>query len=489
MTQLIWPTAKDALAHCLGSAHAPLRFNPTEHVLNRLAFGPTPGHRAWIAKHGIDAWFVAQVSAGRSQPIYAGNAKVAAVGPLLKLNPADLRDWLTNNGDEYGWDAMDQLTRVTVGLQAWSSAQLYEVLVDFFSNHLNVANHRGDLWVTRHTHDRDVVRKYALGTYTDMLLASARNPAMLNYLTLADSTKSHVNENYGRELLELHTVGLHYTESDVVNAAKALTGRTLDEHQHYLFDDYIHPTGPLKVLAWTHPNADATQGEAVGDSLLRYLAAHPATAQRLATKLCQRLVSDTPSAALVNAVAQAYLEYGTAIVPMVRTIFHSTEFWQSRGMKVKRPFENVVSTIRALAITPSNYEKALETLHWVGRSVDHLPLEWPAPNGYPDVAAAWRSSGDLLRLWDYHLGFVGGWFDGLPKPSPAALWGTPATSGAALAALTKRLTGTYWSSTHLAVLQTFLGEPASTPMSRSKLQWMFEPVAGVILHGPHHALR
>jgi hypothetical protein len=120
----------------------------------------------------------------------------------------------------------------------------------------------------------------------------------------------------------------------------------------------------------------------------------------------------------------------------------------------------------------------------------NCPLDWPAPNGYPDVAAAWRSSGTLLRSWEYHLGTVGGWWDGLGGANVDALYGgTPANSGDAIKRLTKRLTGMTWSSTHLAVLQTFLDEPASTPMSQSVLRWWGEPLAAVILDGPHHALR
>src|SRR5919112_1268803 len=131
---------------------------------------------------------------------------------------------LAANGNEYGWEAMDQLTRVTLGLQAWSRGQVYETAVDFFANHLNVANHSDGVWTTRHTMDRDVIRRHALGSYVNLLLASARNPAMLRYLSLASSTKSAINENHGRELLELHTVGIgNYTEADVQNSARILT--------------------------------------------------------------------------------------------------------------------------------------------------------------------------------------------------------------------------------------------------------------------------
>jgi hypothetical protein len=486
----VWPTIAGAVAHARRVATAPLTWDPTGHLLSRFSFGPTASTGAYVRAHGADAWYKAQVSYAGTYRGYGGNKYVAAQGTLLGKSPYDVRQWLKARGDEYGWEAMDQLTRVTIGLQAWSPAQLYETLVDFFSNHLNVPNHNGDVWNTRPAYDRDVIRRHAAGSFTDMLLASARHPAMLIYLNLAESTKTAVNENYGRELLELHTVGRHYTESDVKNAAKLLTGRTVDDNQHYLFDDYIHGTGAVRILGFTHANASAAGGERAGDDLLRYLAAHPYTAQNLAQKLCVRFVSDSPSATLVNAVAKAYRDHKTQILPMISTILRSTEFWESRGRKVRRPAENLLATIRVLGVTPSDYGKALRTLHWMSYDIGHVPLDWPAPNGYPDVAAAWRSAGTLLSLWDYHLGLAGGWWDGLRKVPVTSLYGgAPANSGDAVNRLAKGLTGMTWSATHRAVLQKFLDEPSSTTMANSVLRWWAEPLAAVILDSPHHALR
>jgi uncharacterized protein (DUF1800 family) len=486
----IWPTIAGAIKHANRTAVAPLTWDPANHVLSRFTFGPTASSRNYVKKYGADAWFAHEVGLATTYRGYAGNAHVAAQGPLLSKSPYDVRQWLKAQGNEYGWTAMDQLTRVTLGLQAWSAAQLYETLVDFFSNHLNVANHNGDVWNTRHAYDRDVIRRYATDSFTNMLLASAKHPAMLIYLNLAESTKTAVNENYGRELLELHTVGLHYTESDVKNTAKLLTGRTVDANQHYLFDDYIHATGPVKVLGFAHVNSTASGGEKAGDDLLRYLAAHPYTAQHLARKLCIRFVSDRPSSTLVNAVAKAYRDSKTKILPMVSTILHSTEFWESRGRKVRRPTENLIATIRTLGLGVSDWGQAVQTLHWMTADMGHCPLDWPAPNGYPDLATAWRSSGTLLDVWQSHLGMADGWWGGIrPADIDALYGGTPTTSGDAVNRLTKRLTGVTWSSTHRAVLQDFLGESAATPMSQSVLRWWAVPLTAVILDGPHHALR
>jgi hypothetical protein len=191
----IWPTAALAQRHARHTAQAPLVWNPVDHLLSRFAYGPDAASRAWVNAHGADAWFSHQIGLGRQRPVYEANPSVAHVGPLLSKSPVAVRAWLYSQGNQYGWTAMDQLSRVTLGLQAYSGAQLYETVVDFFGNHLNVANHNGDLWNTRHTMDRDVIRKHAFGSFTEMLLASARNPAMLMFLNLAESNKTAINEN------------------------------------------------------------------------------------------------------------------------------------------------------------------------------------------------------------------------------------------------------------------------------------------------------
>lgn len=487
---LIWPTMTEAVAHATHTAKAPLTWDPASHLLSRLTFGATPADRAWVAKNGVNAWYLAQVAAGTTYRGYLGSASVAAQGPLLSKTPWDVRQYLKSTGDEYGWEAMNQLSRVTLGLQAWSRAQLYETLVDVFSNHLNVSNHSDSVWCTRPAYDRDVIRKYVLGSFTDMLLASAKHPAMLTYLNLADSTKRAVNENYGRELLELHTVGLSYTEADVKDTAKLLTGRGVDEFSNYVYRPDNHPTGVVRVLGFAHANSAVGDGGPAGDALITYLAKHPATAQRLARKMCVRYVSDNPSAALITAVANAYLANGTKIVPMLTTILHSTEFWQSRGAKVRRPTENLIATVRVLGSGVASMDKALSTLHWMSANIGHRPLDWPSPDGYPDVAGSWRSSGTLLTLWNFHLGLAGDWWDGFAKSDKKALYGPGVTtSGQAISLLTKRLTGMTFAATHQAALQTFVGEPATTPIAKSRLNWLLVPLIGVILDGPHHALR
>ena len=188
-------------------------------------------------------------------------------------------------------------------------------------------------------------------------------------------------------------------------------------------------------------------------------------------------------------MARAYLGNGTKIMPMVKTILHSNEFWESRGAKVRRPAENVIATIRAFDARVADYGKATQALHWITSSMNNVPLDWPAPNGYPDVATAWRSAGNLLTEWNIHLGLAGGWWDGFTDPDVASLYRGATTSGEAVARLTKALTGMTFSSAHLSALQAFLREPASTALANSTLRWLAYPLAALILDAPHHALR
>lgn len=157
---------------------------------------------------------------------------------------------------------------------------------------------------------------------------------------------------------------------------------------------------------------------------------------------------------------------------------------------MRRPAENVVATVRTTGVGVSDLEGALDTLHWVTAQMGNTPLEWPTPDGYPDLASAWRSAGTLLHTWDMHLGIAGGWWNGLRAANIAALYaGVPANSGDAIVRLGRTLTGTTLSTTHRTVLQTFLGESATTAMPDSILRWWDSALAAIILDGPHHALR
>jgi uncharacterized protein (DUF1800 family) len=396
--------------------------DPVVHLLRRTTHGPTPALVADVHAQGIDAWLDAQL-APESLDDAAADAAWAAF-PLASADGPTLRASLPR----YSWDGAIDYGRATLARQIWSQRQLYEVMVDFWANHLNVATPSPGMWDVGGPYQRDVIRANALGSYTDMLVASARHPAMLHYLTGVWSTRQSVNENYGRELLELHTVGVGsgYTEDDVRNSAYILTGRTVVVGDQgpgvvntFLYDPAKHWTGPVRVLDFAHDNATPEGGLELGDAYIRHLAGLPATAQTIARKLAVRFVADVPPQTLVDRLAQAYLDSGTAIVPVLRVLFRSAEFWAAVGQKVRRPAENVVASVRVLGVRPgADTRKGVDGFYQWCTGMGHRPLAWIAPNGYPDVQAAWRSASGYLGAWNVHRHLMTNWAQGLTYVPP-----------------------------------------------------------------------
>jgi uncharacterized protein (DUF1800 family) len=227
-----------------------------------------------------------------------------------------------------------------------------------------------------------VIRAHALGKFSDMLRASAKHPAMLTYLNNAESTKDNPNENYGRELLELHTVGLDagYTEDEMRTSALILTGLGVHWYDEvddgtFHYDAENHYTGSVKVLGWSSKNASASNGLTVALDYVDYLAHHPSTARRISTKLCQRFVSDTPPAALVDEMAATYRHNDTAIAPVLRVLFNSNAFHAAKGQKVLRPMQDVISTLRILGIEPgaNDGDDGTGGLYWLIESMSDAP--------------------------------------------------------------------------------------------------------------------
>jgi uncharacterized protein (DUF1800 family) len=248
------------------------------------------------------------------------------------------------------------------------------------------------------------------------------------FLNNASSTKAAPNENLGRELLELHTVGLHYTEADVKSSSRILTGYRADVwwpsfRSYYSAAD--HWTGPVKVLGFSHTNR-AADGRAATAAYLSYLAHHPLTARRIAQRLCVRFVSDTPSVGLVNTVARAYLAHGTAIRPTLQAMVTHPEFLASYGKKVRTPIDDYVATVRALGIrmtAPKTDNSFVNAMYWQYRDLGQAPYEWPAPNGFPQENAAWTSAGRILTSVSAHRELAAHWWPTKDAsfPSTAAL--------------------------------------------------------------------
>jgi len=408
------------------------------------------------------------------------------------------------NIDMYSWDSMYALGQGTLALAAWSTRQLFEVTCEFWSNHLNVACPSDGAWDNRADYDRAVIRANAFGKFSDMLLASANHPAMLQYLNNADSTKRHPNENYGRELLELHTVGVDagYTEVDVANSARIMTGWTVDDEGEAMYRSDWHATGAVKVMDFTHANT-SRNGQAVVEQYVKWLARRPQTARRLATKLCIRFVSDNPPDALVGRVASIYLANDTAIVPMLREIFASDEFWAASGAKIRRPYEDVVASIRAAGhkILPASSSAAdrrygVQAYYWMVSELQQAPLAWHPPTGYPDVASAWGSADMTLGRINAHRTIVEGWWPSdtmVDFKQPASLLPSPLpkTYGDLLDAVSRRLIQTTLPSSHRTAILAFFGKTsASTLASNAEIvSWRAGTLAALILDSPVHAVR
>ena len=409
----------------------------------------------------------------------------------------------------YSWDVMQALGQYTLAMATWSSRQLLEVMVEFWSNHLNVASPSDGVWDSRQDYDRRVIRPHALGKYSAMLAASAAHPAMLAYLNQAESTRMAPNENYGRELLELHTVGVHagYSEAMVLDSARLMTGYTIqfDERRprfgEYRYDPSIHWRGHVRVLGFSHSNTTA-DGRAVVGTYLDYLAHHPATARSIARKLAVRFVSDEPTQALVNHLASVYLASDTAIAPVLRALFVSREFAAADGAKVRRPYEDLVATLRALGyrLLPRHAgaqarRKGPEALYWIASSLQQAPLAWTQPDGYPDTADAWGAAGGLLHRWNMHQSLAGGWWpakDRILVPQlPSLLPRTLTTYGALIASLAARLTGEHLPARDAATVLAFLGKAPNDHVHAGDpaVTWDLVRTVALLLDTANHELR
>jgi hypothetical protein len=479
--------AAEAAAKAKPRYTTPLSRDPVLHLLRRATFGPPGPDVAEVRREGIDAWLDRQLDPGQVPDDALDLALVAF--PLLGMSTPELRATLNDNNR---WDAMYQLGQATLARQVWSHRQLFEVMVDFWSNHLNMTNPSSSGWDTRTVADREVVRKHAMGRFSAMLRASARSPAMLRYLDNASSHKNNVNENYGRELLELHTVGIDggYTEADVRNSAYLMTGRTVTEDGLFTYDANRHWTGRVKVLKFTHANGSPAKGFEVGEAYLSYLAKHPATARNIARKLAVRFVADNPPPTLVDRLAKAYLDNDTAIVPVLRVLFRSLEFWISTGLKVRRPLENFVAAARAVGVEPAaGVREAVEEMYRQTERLGQAPLAWGPPNGYPDVAGAWSSAHAMLGIWNSHRALIQGRYVGVRTPRAGDLAApVPGKAGRYLDKLARRLVFQPLQAREKKALLTYLGAGEGTGVN-ANLGNRVQDVAALVLDSVYHALR
>ncbi len=475
-----------------GSAFVPPDLNL--HLLRRATYGPTPGTLESLRNRGRAAWLNDQL---HPNTIDDGSCQhlINERFPQLSWSMTEAQNKIPKKEH---WEYMISLSMATIARAVWSKRQLYEVMCEFWSNHLNVTAPADGVWYARIDYDRTVIRAHALGRFEDMLVASAQHPAMLIYLNNAESTKVEPNENYGRELLELHTVGLgaSYTEVDMRDSTLIMTGFGINPSTGlFRYDGYAHHTGDVKVMDFEDSNPTGAGGQDVGLRYLRYLANHPSTARHIAYKLCRRFVSDDPDPTLVDALAQTYLDNDTAIAPVLMQLFTSATFADSVGDKLRRPFEDITATLRILGYQPEDSGvTGMRTLYWVCNEVGHAPMGWDLPDGYPDDAASWQSAGTTLNRWNRHLSLAGHWAPkSLRQPALRTLLPRklPKTYGGMVDDLAKRLVFRTLTKDHKQVVLTLLERRADDPFTAkdADANYRMAPAVAIILDSPYHGTR
>jgi len=455
------------------------------HALNRLAYGPQPGEIEQVRKMGLEKWIDQQLNPnsiddsalearldryptlrmssdklvekfpqpneaakkeGLSKEEYQEKQREKARAAIERIDPLN-----PNAAAEQQLAKIVGPQRIVVELSMakldraiYSNRQLEAVMEDFWFNHFNVfAGKNQDRWLLT-AYTRDTIRPHTLGKFQDLLLATAKSPAMLVYLdnwlsadpiaakrmqeelamrrrrfegifgppmprqpggavqASAKKQERGLNENYGREVMELHTLGVDggYTQQDVIEMAKCLTGWTVHaprKDPDFFFDDRIHTAGKKLVLGRTFNYGGMKDGE----EALKMLANNPSTAKFISTKLARHFVSDNPPPALVDRMAETYRTSNGDIRAVLKTMIYSPEFWSKEAYraKVKQPFELAASTARALG---AEVDVTLPLAQWVGRMGEPLFQAQP-PTGYSDKSETWVNTGALLNRLNFAL--------------------------------------------------------------------------------------
>jgi uncharacterized protein (DUF1800 family) len=394
------------------------------HFLNRTSFGPTREELEKLQQLGITEYLHQQLSPEQIPDSVVAD-RVAEL-KTMRLSSRELLELYPQAAvaQAKGMDMaqMQGPRQVILELQlarliraVYSRRQLYEVMVDFWSNHFNIFAGKGaDRWLST-SYDRDTIRPNALGRFKDLLTATAQSPAMLFYLDnwMSVSPQSQaaqrgpnnrrrgINENYAREVMELHTLGVDggYTQKDIQEVARCFTGWTIERPRgqgEFRFEQRFHDNGAKTVLG-THIAAGG--GMEDGLKVIDILANHSATAKFIATKLARRFVADDPPAAVVSKASAVFQQSGGDIASVVRAIIDSPEFFSGEFYqgKVKKPLEYVASALR---VTNAETKITHPLLRYLNRMGEPLFLAQP-PTGHPDLGASWISPDMLLTRMNF----------------------------------------------------------------------------------------
>jgi uncharacterized protein (DUF1800 family) len=482
------------------------------HWARRLTYGISAPALKELKTMGREAYLEKQLTI-RPDPVVEA---VSARYPLLTMSTTQLKQLFDANDkkpDDQKLDYMateDQLVEMKIIRSVWSTNQLFEKVHEVWQAYVHVPIGDKTRLLTA-DYDRNVVRKYAFGKFSDMLQAVIMHPAMLVYLDQPESNgnakladgRPAINENLARELLELFSVGAldpitgkpnYDGRLDVVQSAYALSGLTVDRDTLTTkFDPDMRYRGALKVMTWKHPNTNPEQGPAVIKSLISYLAHHPATARTVATAFARHFVSDTPRPQLIAKLAAEFTRAGTDIKPMLRALFASEDFRKSVGQKYRTGWEFLAATLRATqsridpnapdAIAkPQGTIQGVRDLRYQVEQAAGGPHGRATPDGQPDFQAAWLSGKGLLDRWNQNGITAGGYWKGITVPSGLTLAGDPANQAGLVANLTRQLIGQTLQPGFVTALHQSVGSPSTT--AASKVQDM-PTVVRTVLSAPH----
>ena len=365
-------------------------------LLRRITYGPTEADVTQIETLGFDAYLDQQLA----YEDIDDSACNALLTPYISLNmqPRDLNKLRSEVPYE-------ELAEAKIVRSLYSKRQLYEKMVEFWTDHFNIYFHKVGFLKT--VDDRVVIRTHALGNFYNMLHASAISPAMLVYLDNDPSSKEDPNENYARELMELHTMGVKggYSQEDVRQVARCLTGwgvkwwpdNAPDKWMFY-FDKYQHYNGPKRVL-----NQDIPAGGGIkdGQTVLNIIQKRRSTAEFISTKMIKFLLRPDPSPELIKQVADVFQTTKGDIRAMIKVILTQDNI-ANAPLKFKRPFHLVISALRQSNAKITDYTKIREALDEMG----HFPFDWAPPNGYPDAMPFW--AGFMLPRWNFVFSLMDG---------------------------------------------------------------------------------
>lgn len=460
------------------------------HLLSRFTFGATPGEIDAVVQEGLEKWFDKQLKAsfsddslnimlGQYDALTLNNSQIADIYPRggrevrmaikdgiinkdsvdrqtdKKAYKAILDQYMKEKGLKPQQGLYKQFISQKILRAAYSQNQLQEVMTSFWFNHFNVALVKNDCAEFIPDYERDVIRPRALGNFEDLLVNTAKSPAMLYYLdnfsssVAPDTTKNSMkgnpqkpkqlqglNENYAREVMELHTLGVDggYTQSDVTQAAKVLTGWTVypmgnfdnaenarqkisaDSSKNpgwihegdFLFNPRRHDMTQKTVLGHVFP---AGGGYEEGLDLFALLSHSPSAARFICREIAVRFVSDTPSISLVDKLTKTFIQKNGDIRAILITMVTSPEFWAPSALrdKIKSPFELAISSVRNLQ---AHIEDPNQLSNWIGRMGEKM-YNYQAPTGFPDLGQYWINTGSLLNRMNFGLAFAGGRIQGI----------------------------------------------------------------------------